>query len=223
MRTYLHGRCRGRLDTCSPGRIGWQLEAFGRGRGVFCSRRLLPASRETLAGFRGCHLVCWLAPAPCAAWDVVPRTRRLFSGRRLPLEMLSSMGFHISSLSASLLPGRSWPPARVGKWDVRRALDMAEVRWNGLRYIGIWRAGGAVWVQFLAPQLMRDRPETCSATCSNRSGGCGQWLFVWRPMSSVGAFVCGSPAKAELQKLPDNYYCCSSATATPRLPRSVSP
>ena len=41
--------------------------------------------------------------------------------------MLSSMGFHISSLSASLLPGRSWLPGiRVGKWDARRAL-IAEV------------------------------------------------------------------------------------------------
>lgn len=38
------------------------------------------------------------------------------------------MGFHISSLSVSLLPGRSWPPGtRVGKLEVRRALAIAEV------------------------------------------------------------------------------------------------
>lgn len=42
--------------------------------------------------------------------------------------MLSSIGFHISSLSASLLPGRSWLPGmRVGKCEVRRALAIAEV------------------------------------------------------------------------------------------------
>jgi hypothetical protein len=58
----------------------------------------------------------------------LPSTRRLFSGSRFPLEMLSSIGFHISSLSASLLPGRSWLPGiRVGKWVLRRALAIAEV------------------------------------------------------------------------------------------------
>ncbi len=42
--------------------------------------------------------------------------------------MLSSIGFHISSLSVSLLPGRSWVPGtRVGKLEVRRALAIAEV------------------------------------------------------------------------------------------------
>ena len=42
--------------------------------------------------------------------------------------MLSSMGFHISSLSASAVPGRSWlPGTRVGKLGVRRALAIAEV------------------------------------------------------------------------------------------------
>ena len=38
------------------------------------------------------------------------------------------MGFHISSLSASAVPGRSWlPGTRVGKLGVRRALAIAEV------------------------------------------------------------------------------------------------
>jgi hypothetical protein len=41
--------------------------------------------------------------------------------------MLSSIGFHISSLSASLLSGRSWPGSLVGKPEARRALDIAEV------------------------------------------------------------------------------------------------
>lgn len=43
-----------------------------------------------------------------------------FSGRRLPLEMLSSMGFHISSRSWSLLDGRPTPKeALFGKLDMR--------------------------------------------------------------------------------------------------------
>lgn len=51
-----------------------------------------------------------------------PSTNRLFSGSLFPLEMLSSIGFHISSLSAS-----TWLAAvREGKLEARRVL-MAEV------------------------------------------------------------------------------------------------
>ena len=57
----------------------------------------------------------------------IPSTSRLFSGNRFPLEILSSMGFHISSRSASAVPGRSWLPGiRDGKFEVRRVL-IAEV------------------------------------------------------------------------------------------------
>lgn len=64
-----------------------------------------------------------LAPSLHAHTATSPSTSKLFSGSRFPLEMLSSMGFHISSLSASLLPDRSCPPGKcVGKPDARRAL-----------------------------------------------------------------------------------------------------
>lgn len=53
---------------------------------------------------------------------VPPSTSRLFSGRRFPLEMLSSIGFHISSLSGSPLLARL-----EGKWELRRAPGMAEM------------------------------------------------------------------------------------------------
>ena len=56
-----------------------------------------------------------------------PRTSRLFSGSRFPLEMLSNKGFQISSLFSSRLPGRSWlPGVRVGNPEVRRVLAIAE-------------------------------------------------------------------------------------------------
>jgi hypothetical protein len=69
-----------------------------------------------------------------------PSTRRLFSGSRFPLEMLSSMGFHISSLSVSLLPGRSWlPGVRVGKLGVRRALAILRRCCGGASTRGVRR------------------------------------------------------------------------------------
>jgi hypothetical protein len=64
----------------------------------------------------------------CTPSTNLPRTSKLFSGSRFPLDMLSNMGFQISSLSASLLPGRSWPPCvLVAKLAARRALAIAEV------------------------------------------------------------------------------------------------
>ena len=65
----------------------------------------------------------------------------LFSGSRFPLEMLSSMGFHISSFSWSLLPGL-FPAPLLGKPVVRRdALAIAE-ELRGFRAAGGWGDGG---------------------------------------------------------------------------------
>jgi len=61
---------------------------------------------------------------------LVPSTRRLFSGRRFPLETPSSIGVHISSLGWSPLLGRSGAPEYLGgKLDtlLDAVVDIAEV------------------------------------------------------------------------------------------------
>ena len=70
-------------------------------------------------GFEEVALCLWRSTwAPLLAFTAAsrsgqrsaPRTSRLFSGSRFPLEMLSNKGFQISSLFSSRLPGRSWLP-----------------------------------------------------------------------------------------------------------------
>jgi hypothetical protein len=107
-------------------RDGRLAAAVGRSPAVrvLCRHRL-----EKLA------LCLWRSTCPrvsssphCLLSAAAPSTSKLFSGRRFPLDMLSSMGFHISSFSPSRLPGRSWPPGvRVEKPGARRALAIAEV------------------------------------------------------------------------------------------------
>ena len=83
--------------------------------------------RESLVVFLVFRLIHSLAFITISLEASIPRTSKLFSGSLFPLEMLSSMGFHISSLSVSLLPGRSLlPGVRVENPEARRALVIAE-------------------------------------------------------------------------------------------------
>lgn len=73
------------------------------------------------------HLIPLLVFITVSLEANIPKTSKLFSGSLFPLEILSSIGFHISSLSVSLLPGRSLlPGVRVENPEARRALVIAE-------------------------------------------------------------------------------------------------
>lgn len=165
--THPRDPCPEHLDRYSPRRIGSQLAASCLGLAVAgCLQSLSILILGILVVslvFRLGLSISWLGPLFRLSWPS-PSTSRLFSGSRFPLEILSNIGFHISSLSVSRLPGRSWlPGTRVGKLEVRRALAIAEVLRSfvagGTR---LCRLGDDVWMMYTryateAEGLMRHR------------------------------------------------------------------
>lgn len=131
VKTYLRGHYPGHLDMCTRAQTDSQLVASGHGLAlVYCSLILWILILGSRAAFLLSRLDNTVSILPYRGHAVsAPRTNKLFSGSRFPLEMLSSIGFQISSFSASLLPGLSWPPGTlVGKPDARRALIAEVVR-----------------------------------------------------------------------------------------------
>ena len=116
--------------------------------------------------------------------------------------MLSSIGFHISSLSVSLLPGRSWLPGmRVGKLGVRRALAIAEV----LRSFDAWGtllsgvSGGVRAIDETIGDKTGKRQCDTSECLAGSCCGCLSGTHVFTGTFWAGVLL--PRAKPELQKV----------------------
>lgn len=94
------------------------------------------------------------------------------------------MGFHISSLSASAVTGRSLlPGVRVGKLGVRRALAIAEVVWTVACVLPA-AVSGRVGDQLTMDQDLCGGRERGNAAAGSVSCGVGVGVVVstsWAP------------------------------------------